>query len=238
MKTSWKFATCALSALLSASVASAQQDYIGHYDVYTAYMYLRSPLINLGESGFHTQIGTNPTKWYSLGFDFSAGTGDTVLTTNMLKSSLQQQIAAQLAPLKAAGYLPAGYQPAVPLHSRSQTYATGPQLNYRHFKSVTLFIHPDLGAIHEDALPHAPATDLIAQGLVASFAPTGIKTDWTYFYGVGGGADFNITNHFGLKVHVDYVRDHLFSDMLNARSSVRFSVGPSFHMGRNIAAQK
>jgi len=238
MKTSFRLAILAGCALLPSSIALGQQEYIGHYDVYTGYMYLKSPLIDLGESGFHTQVGTNPAKWYSLGFDFSAGTGDTVLVPGMLKSALQQQIAAQLAPMKAAGLLPASYEPAVPLHSRSQTYATGPQLNYRHFKALTLFIHPDLGAIHEAAIPNPLASDRIAAAMVAQLAPSGIKTDWTYFYGVGGGIDVNVTRHFGIRMQADFVRDHLFSDMLNARNSVRFSVGPTFHMGRNVAAQK
>lgn len=236
MKTPGKLTISALSALLLAPIAFGQQEYVGRYDVYTGYMYLNSPLINLGESGFHMQVGTNPAKWYSLGFDFSAGVGDTALTTPMLKSSVQQQIAAQLQPLKDAGLLPASYQPTVPMHSRSQTYATGPQLNYRRFKSVTLFIHPDLGAIHETAIPHP--NDTISRGLVASMAPSGTKQDWTYFYGVGGGIDFNVTQHFGLKVHVDFVRDHLFADLLPARNSVRFSVGPAFHFGPNVAAVK
>lgn len=236
MKTPLKLAICVLCPLLLASIALGQQDYIGRYDIYTGYMYLTSPLINLGESGFHTQVGTNPAKWYSLGFDFSTGTGDTVLTTNMLKSDIQQQIAAQLAPLKAAGMLPASYEPVVPMHSQSQTYATGPQLNYRRFRKVTLFVHPDLGAIHEAATAHPG--DTISKALVAKLAPSGVKTDWVYFYGIGGGVDFNVTDHFGLKVHVDFVRDHLFSDLLNARNSVRFSVGPAFHFGKNIAAQK
>lgn len=236
MRKSWKFEISALTALLLAPMAFGQQDYIGHYDVYTGYMYLHSSLINLGESGFHTQIGTNPTKWYSLGFDFSAGAGDTTLVPSMLKSSLRQQIDAQLAPLKAAGIIPASYQPSVLAHSTSQSYATGPQLNYRHFKAVTLFIHPDLGAIHEAVA--ARATDTISKALVTRMAPSGTKTDWTYFYGVGGGIDFNVTRHVGLRVHVDLVRDHLFSDLLEARNSVRFSVGPTFRMGRNIAEQK
>lgn len=238
MNTPCKFALSALSALLLAPIAFGQQDYVGRFDVYTGYMYLRSPLINLGESGFQTQIGTNPAKWYAFGFDFSAGTGDTVLTTNMLKSSLQQQIATQLQPLKDMGALPANYEPAVPLHSRSQTYSTGPQLNCRRFKAVTLFIHPDLGAIHETAIPITANLDLIGKGLVASMAPSGTKEDWTYFYGVGGGMDFNVVSHFGIRVTVDYVRDHLFSDLLPVRNSVRFSVGPAFHFGKNMAAVK
>jgi len=124
----------------------------------------------------------------------------------------------------------------VGMHSRSQTYATGPQMNYRHFRKVTLFIHPDLGAIHETAL--ATPNDLISRAMVAQMAPGGTKTDWTYFYGVGGGVNFNVTRHVLLKVHVDFVRDHLFSDLLNSRNSVRFSIGPFFQFGKNVAAQK
>jgi len=238
MKLPRRLAFGALSALMLASIAFAQQDYIGRFDVFTGYMYLNSPLINLGESGFHLQVGTNPKKWYAMGFDFSAGTGDSVLTTSMLLNSVQQEIASQLAPLKTAGLLPASYEPTVPLHSRSQTYAAGPQLNYRHFRRVTLFIHPDLGAIHETAIPHPNPSDKIAVALVTQLAPTGTEEDWTYFYGVGGGMDVNLMQHMGVKVHVDFVHDHLFSSFLPSRNSVRFSVGPVFHFGGNIAAKK
>jgi hypothetical protein len=238
MKTLYRFVICVLFPLLLASIALGQQDYIGRYDLYTGYMYLNSPGLSLGESGFHTQFGTNPTKWYSMGFDFSAGEGDTILTTNMLKPSVQGLIAAQLAPLKAAGYLPASYEPAVPEHSRTQTYAMGPQVNYRHFKAITLFVHPDLGALHETATPNMAKLDPISTALVSQLSPSGIKAQWVGFYGVGGGIDFNVTRHVGLKVHVDFVRDHLFADIVNARNTVRFSVGPTFHMGKNVATQK
>ena len=97
MKTPYKLAICVLSPLLLASIALGQQDYIGRYDLYAGYMYLNSPGLSLGESGFHTQFGTNPSKWYSMGFDFSTGAGNTSLTTGMMKSSVQEQISQQLA---------------------------------------------------------------------------------------------------------------------------------------------
>jgi len=236
MKTRHRLGIGTLTLLLLTSIAFGQQAYVGRYDIYTGFMYLDSPLINLGEAGFHTQIGLNPAKWYAMGFDFSTGTGDTALVPGMLKSSLQQQINGEINQLKAAGMLPANYSIAVPLHSRSETYALGPQLNYRHFAAVTLFVHPDLGAIHEAATPHP--TDTLGNAFVAQYAPSGVKTDWTYFYGVGGGFDLNITRHYGVRMQVDFVHDHLFSDLLNGRNSVRFSIGPAVHFGSNVAEKK
>ena len=234
MKTPYKLAICVLSPLLLAAIALGQQDYIGRYDLYAGYMYLNSPGLSLGESGFHTQFGTNPSKWYSMGFDFSTGAGNTSLTTGMMKSSVQEQISQQLA---AFGLTLAAVQP-VPERSRTQTYAMGPQVNYRHFRKVTLSIHPSLGAIHEDATPNAASLDPIGKMLVAQLAPSGTKQQWIGFYGFGGAVDFGVAQHFGLRVTADFVHDNLFADLVNARNSVRFSVGPVFHMGKNIAAQK
>jgi hypothetical protein len=238
MKMTHKFAICILCPLLLASIALGQQEYVGRYDLYTGYMYLNSPGLSLGETGFHTQFGTNPANWYSMGFDFSTGAGDTTLTPNMLKSSLQQQITGALAPLKSAGIIPAGYEPAVPEHSRTQTYAMGPQVNYRHFRRFTLSIHPDVGAIHEDATPLTAKLDPISTALVGQLAPSGTKRQWIGFYGFGGGVDFNVMRHFGLRVTADLVHDNLFADLVTARNTMRFSVGPIFHMGKNVSSPK
>lgn len=228
----------ALCPLLLTSIAFGQQTYVGRYDVYTGFSYLSSPAINLGEPGFHTQVGIRPTHWYSMGFDFSTSNGTTALTPNMLNSSLQQQLAPQLGQLQAmikAGLLPANYKLSVPLDSSTQTYTMGPQLAFRHFKALTIFVRPDLGAMHETAKAHPG--DPITKALIAQLAPSGTKEDWTYFYGFGGGVDINVTNHFSLRVQADFVRDHLFADLLNSRNSVRVSIGPGFQWGRNMAKQ-
>jgi hypothetical protein len=48
--------------------------------------------------------------------------------------------------------------------------------------------------------------------------------------------DFNISKHVGLRVQADLVYDHLFSDTLkDGRLTTRFSVGPTFSVGKNIA---
>jgi hypothetical protein len=210
-----------------------QQTYVTRYDVYTGYTYLNSPKVSLAEHGFHLQAGFRPKLWYSVGFDYSIANGDLTLTPDLLPTALQQQLAAQLGQLAAIGRLPAGYKLAVNSQSNTQTFEMGPQLAYRHFQHVTLFVRPGLGAMREVATPK-PA-DPIAAAIVAQLAPQGKKRDWTYFYGFGGGADFLFSKHFGLRVQADLVRDHLFNDIIReSRGTVRFSIGPCFNFGRNI----
>jgi hypothetical protein len=224
-----------LAVTLPASLASGQQTYVTRYDLFAGYTFLDSPHVSLFENGFHFQIGVRPKTWYSLGFDYSVSAGNLTLTPDLLTASLQQQLLAEFEALAAAGKLPPGYTLVVPAHSVTQTFAAGPQLAYRHFTNVTLFIRPDLGAIHEAATPQPRAGDLIAQGVVQQLAPSGKKTDWTPFYGFGGGVDFLFGKHVGLRVQSDLVYDHLFNDLLkDGRFTVRFSVGPIFNFGKNI----
>jgi len=220
--------------LLAALPVLGQQTYVTRYDVFTGYTFLNSPAISLFENGFHLQAGVRPTTWYSIGFDYSVANGDLTLTPNLLPTALQQQLGAQLAQLAAAGRLPAGYQLVVPASSNTQNFTLGPQLAYRHFKDFTLFIRPSIGAIREVSTPH-PA-DPIAAGIAQELAPSGKKQDWTAFYGFGGGVDYLFSKHVALRVQADFVHDHLFNDILkDGRNTVRFSVGPCFNFGRNIA---
>ena len=91
------------------------------------------------------------------------------------------------------------YHPALPARNdvsrrQSRLRSTHPnlvdyeyKLAFRHFSHLTLSILPSLGAIHEVAVPH-PA-DAVATAVAAQLAPAGKKTDWTGFYGYGGGFD-------------------------------------------------
>jgi hypothetical protein len=223
-----------IALLLAASPVAAQQSYVSQFDAYGGYAFLNSPHINLFENGFQAQVGYRPKTWYSLGFDFSRSTGDLVLTPDLLPTALQQTLAAELGQMAAAHLIPAGYALAVSTHSTSLTFAVGPQLAYRHFSHLTLFIRPSMGAIHEEAIPH-PA-DAIATAIAKQLAPAGKKTDWTGFYGFGGGFDILFSKHFALRTQADLVYDHLFNDLLkDGRFTVRFSVGPCFNFGKNIA---
>lgn len=77
-----------------------------------------------------------------------------------------------------------------------------------------------MGVILETATPHP--TDPIATGIVNQLAPSGKKDDWVPFYGVGGGFDINLSVHFSIRVQADFVRDHLFDDLLKeARNATR-----------------
>ena len=223
-----------IALLLAASPVAAQQSYVSQFDLFAGYAFLDSPHISLFENGFQAQFGYRPKPWYSLGFDYSVSSGDLVLTPALLPATLAQPIEGAIAQLIAAHQLPAGYALAVSTRSTTQTFAIGPQLAYRHFSHLTLFIRPSLGAIHEVAVPH-PA-DAFATSIAQELAPSGKKTDWTGFYGVGGGFDILFAKHFALRTQADLVYDHLFNDVLkDGRMTVRFSVGPCFNFGGNIA---
>jgi hypothetical protein len=222
---------------LAAASLQAQQTYVGHYDAYAGFTDLYTPELGLNQTGFHTQVGINPRTWYSVGFDYSVSTGSEVLTTDLLPTALQAQVNAAQAAYIAAGLLPPNYHLAVPTDATTQTFALGPQLAFRHFSRATIFVRPSLGALRERAVPHPtdPFSTLVAHEL----APAGFKLDWTGFYGAGGGADFVLTKHFGLRTQIDIVHDHPFNDILaNGRWTYRFAVGPSFHLGRNVAVAK
>jgi hypothetical protein len=209
------------------------QQYVGRYDVYGGFMYLDSPHINLAERGFHLQSGVRMRTWYSLGFDYSTNTGHTVLTPDLLTTSLQQQLGAQLRQLAALGRIPPGYSLVVPIDSWTQTFAAGPQLAYRRWPLVTLYVRPSIGAIYEVATPYP--LHPVAQLVISQLAPSGKKTDWTPFYGFGGGVDLNFRKHFGLRLSVDFVHDHLFSDLLkDGRNTVRLAIGPAVQFGPNV----
>ena len=234
-----RVALIALGLLLVLSLPLAgQQSYVSRYDLYTGYAFLNSPKIGLFENGFHTQFGVRPRTWVSLGFDYSITAGDLTLTPDLLPDALQTLLGAQLGQLVKAGVIPPSYALSVGAHSVTHSFAMGPQLAYRHFSKVTLFIRPSIGAIREGATPIVPTNDPVAAGVIKELAPTGHKSDWQGFYGVGGGFDILFSKHFALRTQADYVYDHLFNDLLkDGRWTTRFSIGPCFNFGRNIAGQ-
>ena len=195
--------------------------------------FLDSPHVGLFENGLHYQAGVNPTTWLAVGFDYSFSEGNLTLTPNLLTPKLQQELTTVLEGLAASGIaIPSPL--TVPTHSATQTFAGGPQLEFRHFSEVTLFIRPSIGVIYERATPHPVGVvpDVVVGGLLNGKTST---TDSTPFYGFGGGVDWNFSKHVALRVQADLVHDHLFSNLLkDGRLTTRFSIGPCFNFGSNI----
>ena len=214
--------------LLTALSCFAQQTDIRQFAAFGAYSYLATPSLNLDQRGFDGDFGYNYNSWLTLGFDFSTFTGHSSLVPGDLNAATQ----AKLAPFLP--YLPPGFVLAVPYNSSTQTYEGGPQFNYRHFQHVTLFARPALGALHASFSSTSNNPDI--QLIVKSLLNGGLsKSDTVVFYGVGGGATWEITPHFGIRATVDYARYNFFSDLLNGpRNSVRLSIGTKFGFGKNI----
>ena len=224
-----------LSLILFSSSALAQQSYVGRWDVFGGFTNIWQPSINLSEPGFNFQAAMRPNAWITLGFDYSIASGRNTLDSGMLIPSLANQLGTQLGQLQAIGLVPANYALTLPSDIRTQTFEMGPDIPFRHFQSVTFFVRPNLGAIQAVATPR-PA-DPIQTAIVSQLAPSRKKTDWTYFYGFGGGFEVNMTNHFAVRFQADFVHDQMFNDILKAGNTVRFSVGPSFQFGKNVAGR-
>ena len=226
---------CTMVCLAFGATAHAQQTYVSRYDAYAGFTDINAPALGLNQPGFHLQVGMNPRRWASIGFDYSIANGSEVLGTSLLPTSLQAQVNAAQAGYIKAGLLPANYVLAIPTDVNTQTFAFGPQYVNRHFSKVSLFLRPSLGALRERAVPRS-ATDPFQKAIITELAPAGFKRDWTAFYGVGGGADFSVTRHFGVRTQLDIVHNHPFNDILaDGRWTYRVSVGPSFHFGRNTS---
>jgi hypothetical protein len=217
--------------------SAAQQTEVSQYDVYNGFTYFETPGLNLAERGYNLQVGRNMSKWLAIGFDYSIVSGHNSLTPNLLTTTLQQQLGELIEELIEEGVIPPDYQLVVPTDAFSQTMALGPQIEYRHFKPVTLFVRPSIGVIRQRVTPHP--TDPVATEIVQQLLPQGYKVDWQSFWGFGGGFDWNATHHFGLRMQADLVYWTLFSELLkNGSWTVRFSVGPTIKFGKNILAKE
>jgi hypothetical protein len=220
---------------------AGQQSYVTRYDVFGGYAFLNSPSVNLFENGFAAQVGFRPRTWISVGFDYTIAAGDLRITPNQLLPSLQTQLQNGIAAGIKAGLLPPDYpysSLSVVAHSRTQTFAVGPQLAYRHFSKATLFLRPVYaGIIHESATPQPQ--DAVVKALLSGLISTPTKTDNVFFVGFGGGFDLLFGHHFAWRTQADLVHDHLFNDLLkDGRYTVRFSTGPAFNFGPNIVKHK
>jgi hypothetical protein len=215
--------------LFAAMRCTAQERYTGRYDAFVGFSDINAPWVNnLNQPGFATQVGYANNRWLGSGFDYSKETGTGPFTAPLLPTNLQQALAAQLPP---------GYHLSIPTDVTIQTFAAGSQLEYRRFAKTTILIHPVLCAFRVSATLHPG--DPIATAVAAQLVPSGKKLDWTGGYGMGGGTDVRVSQHLSARMQADAVWSHPMNDLLGKGFWIyRFSVGPSFHFGRNIATGK
>ena len=184
--------------------------------------------MNLDQRGWQGQFGYNYRRSLALGFDTSYFGGSSSLTVPQLNNATIGKL-APILPL-----LPSGFKVWTPYHANTYTITGGPQFNYRHFKYVTLFIHPDIGAMYQSVTVQPP--NPIMATIVGSLLGPSMKTSqWTPFYGVGGGFDLNVSNHAGLRFQSDWVSTQLFQNLLrNPQYTWRMSASPTFRFGKNV----
>lgn len=229
-----KRALLCLLVLVLCIPAIAQQKDINRVGFFTGYSYINTPSLGLSQHGFNGSAGINLNRWAEFGGDFSVLNGSTPLGVSQTK----------LGPILANSGLPSSIVTAlagakIPIEATTYTYQIGGQINIRRWEKITPFIRPVLGAMHETvnvnltqtlaALPPTVAP-LVAQALAA----TGLKSkvsDTVPMYGVGGGVDFNVSKHFGLRVSIDYAHTKMFESMLEPQNTVRISVGPTWKFG-------
>jgi len=229
------FFTTMILLLFAGPSLFAQQKYVGRYDAFAGFTDLDTPALGLNQTGFHTQAGMNFRSWYSLGLDYSVASGSEVLKPDLLPAALQQELTPIIIQYMKAGVIPPTYQLTVPANVFTQSFAAGPQFAYRHFSRATLYLRPSLGAFRLGATPRP--TNYVATVIAKALVPSGHKVDWTGFYGIGGGAEFKITQHIGILPQMDIVYNHPFNDILAKGTwTERYSIGPVFHFGRNIVA--
>jgi hypothetical protein len=217
-----------LLVLFTSLTGFAQQTDVRQFSAFGAYSYLSTPSLNLTQRGFDGDFGVNVRSWLTIGGDFSYGNGHSTLVQGDLNAATQ----AKLAPFLPL--LPPGFVLAVPYSSTTYTYEAGPQLNYRGFRKVTLFVRPALGALHANfnAGSSNPLVTQIVKGVLNGSTSS---SDTVVFYGFGGGATWEITPNFGIRVASDLAHYNYFSNVLNGgRNSVRVVIGTKFSFGKNI----
>jgi len=223
---------CSLMILVCLPAAAQDDVRINRYTVYTGFDYMTAPGLSLTQRGFDTDFGITMKPWLGLGVDFSAA-GNGIISGGGTINGTSTTYAPTLI---ADGQIPGVPPPnAVNVSFKSTTYtiAAGPQIYIRKLKRVTFLIRPGLGAIHASVdlnLPPPLAPLFTALKLPV---PSAHQSDTTYFVGLGGGFDVNVSRRLGLRVTADWINAHLYSDILtNRQNYFRFTIGPTWKWGQ------
>ena len=218
---------CVLPLLLLTAITSfSQQSEIKQFSIIAGYSYLDTPSLNLAQRGFNGDMAVNVKPWMSIGFDFSCFSGHNTIVPSYLSSAAQANLSHLLPPGVPASMV------AIPTDITTYTYQLGPQLNYRRFRQVTLFVRPALGLLHAKAQTKpTPPTAPLVRALMGGLS----SADTVPFYGFGGGATWEINPRFGIRATADLARFNFFSDQLNGtRTGLRLSITTKYNFGKNI----
>ncbi len=227
-----KYALIGVLAMFVCLPAVAQQTDINRYTLYTGFDSMISPARSLTEYGFDVDFGVTVKPWVALGADFSA-IGNGIISGSGTINGSETIYAPTLTAANALNpAVPLPSQVNVPFTSTTYTFAAGPQFYLRKWQKITPFARPGLGGIHESADLTFPAGLPQLLGGLGLPVPSTHQTDTTWFVGVGGGCDFNLSRRVGMRVSVDYINTHLFSNLLTDRQNYfRFTIGPTFRWG-------
>ncbi len=222
-------------ALLVCLPAAAQQTDVNRYTLYTGFDSMISPARSLTEYGFDVDFGVTVRPWLALGGDFGA-LGNSIINGSGTINGSETIYAPALTAANQAypTLVPPPSAVNVPFKSTTYTFAAGPQFYLRKWQKVTLFARPGFGGIHEAADLTFPAgLPALLVGVLNVPVPNAHQTDTTWFIGLGGGCDFNLSRRVGLRVSVDWINTHLFSGLLTDRQNyARFTIGPTFRWGQ------
>jgi len=227
-----KYSVFCILAMFVCLPAVAQQTGINRYTLYTGFDSMISPARSLTEYGFDVDFGVTVKPWVALGGDFSAIGNGIISGSGTINGSETIYAPALTAANQQNPAVPLPGAVNVPFKSTTYTFAAGPQFYLRKWQKITLFARPGLGGIHESADLTFPVglPQLIAALQLP--VPNTHQTDTTWFVGVGGGCDFNVSRRVGLRISVDWINTHLFSNLLTDRQNyVRFTIGPTFRWG-------
>jgi hypothetical protein len=214
--------------------AEAQEDVsINRYTVYTGFDYMTAPGLSLTQRGFDTDFGITVKPWLGLGVDFSAAGDGIISGGGTINGSSTTYAPALIAAGQLFPGIPTPNQVNVSFRSTTYTIAAGPQIYIRKLKKVTFLIRPGLGAIHASVdLSLPPGLGPLFTGLNLP-VPSSHQSDTTYFVGLGGGFDVNLSKRVGLRVTADWINAHLYSNILTDRQNYyRFTIGPTWKWGR------
>ena len=227
-----KYLLFCVLALFVCLPAVAQQTDVSRYTLYTGFDSMISPARSLTEYGFDLDFGVTVRPWLALGGDFGALGNSVINGSGTINGSETIYAPALTAANQQNPAVPLPGAVNVPFKSTTYTFAAGPQFYLRKWQKITLFARPGFGGIHESADLTFPVglPQLIAALQLP--VPNTHQTDTTWFVGVGGGCDFNVSRRVGLRISVDWINTHLFSNLLTDRQNyVRFTIGPTFRWG-------